>query len=147
MTTNLLISDLKRDEGLRLEAYPDPLSGGAPWTIGYGHTGPDVTEGLVWEQPQADGALESDAFHAEAELDEHQPWWRQMDDLRQDVLANMTFNLGIAGVSKFHDTLAAMQAGDYEKAAACMLDSMWAEQVGARADRLAEQMKTGIHQD
>ena len=33
MTTPLLIADLERDEGLRLEAYPDPESGGAPWTI------------------------------------------------------------------------------------------------------------------
>jgi GH24 family phage-related lysozyme (muramidase) len=36
----ILISDLKRDEGLRLTAYGDPLTGGEPWTIGYGHARP-----------------------------------------------------------------------------------------------------------
>ncbi|RJF81642.1 hypothetical protein D3877_16060 [Azospirillum cavernae] len=42
------VIDLVKDaEGLRLTAYPDPASGGAPWTIGYGHTGPEVRPGLV----------------------------------------------------------------------------------------------------
>ena len=37
----------KRLDGL-IEAYPDPGSGGAPWTIGYGSTGPDITPHTVW---------------------------------------------------------------------------------------------------
>src|SRR5690606_32706652 len=45
---------LKHFEGLRLRAYRDPVG---VWTIGYGHTGPDVHEGLVWSQAQADKAL------------------------------------------------------------------------------------------
>jgi len=44
-------------EGCRFEAYPDPASGGDPWTIGYGHTGPEVVPGLVWTQDQCDAAL------------------------------------------------------------------------------------------
>lgn len=45
------------DEGLRLHAYQD--SGGV-WTIGWGHTGPDVHEGLVWTRAQALAALRED---------------------------------------------------------------------------------------
>jgi len=45
---------LKHFEGCELKAYPDPGSGGAPWTIGYGCTGPDICEGLVWTQPEAE---------------------------------------------------------------------------------------------
>jgi lysozyme len=45
------------DEGLRLVAYRD--SGGV-WTIGWGHTGPEVCEGLVWTREQAVAALECD---------------------------------------------------------------------------------------
>lgn len=41
-------------ESCRLEAYPDPGTGGAPWTIGYGDTGPDVVPGLVITQDEAD---------------------------------------------------------------------------------------------
>ena len=41
-------------EQCRLKAYPDPATGGAPWTIGWGDTGPDVKPGLVITQDEAD---------------------------------------------------------------------------------------------
>src|SRR5690625_2307834 len=45
---------LKHFEGVRLKAYRDPVG---VWTIGYGHTGPEVHEGLVWSHAQAEKAL------------------------------------------------------------------------------------------
>lgn len=51
---------IKSFESLRLTAYPDPGTGGDPWTIGYGHTGPDVTEGMTCDQDQADAWLQED---------------------------------------------------------------------------------------
>lgn len=51
---------IRRYEGLRLKAYPDPGTGGAPWTIGYGHTGPDVKPGLVITNERADELLMAD---------------------------------------------------------------------------------------
>jgi lysozyme len=66
------------------KAYPDPLSprakaiaaglpteglDGAPWTIGIGHTGPEVHEGLVWTDEQIDAAYEGDLTEAMADLD------------------------------------------------------------------------------
>lgn len=48
---------VQRFEGCRLQAYPDPATGGDPWTIGWGQTGPDIVPGLVWTQAQADEAL------------------------------------------------------------------------------------------
>lgn len=48
-------------EQCRLVAYPDPGSkDGKPWTIGWGHTGPEVVKGLVWTQAQADAAFVQD---------------------------------------------------------------------------------------
>lgn len=41
-------------EQCRLKAYPDPATGGDPWTIGYGDTGPDVKPGLIITQEEAD---------------------------------------------------------------------------------------------
>lgn len=41
-------------ESCRLEAYPDPATGGDPWTNGWGHTGPEVKPGTVITQEQAD---------------------------------------------------------------------------------------------
>lgn len=51
---------IKSFESCKLKAYPDPKTGGAPWTIGWGHTGPEVKPGLVWTQAQADAAFLSD---------------------------------------------------------------------------------------
>lgn len=53
-----------RTDGL-VEAYPDPGTGAAPWTIGWGATGPDIGPGTVWTRSQCDARLEKDvARHA-----------------------------------------------------------------------------------
>jgi GH24 family phage-related lysozyme (muramidase) len=51
---------IKSFEGLVLEAYPDPGTGGDPWTIGYGHTGPEVKPGLTVDIEQAESLLNED---------------------------------------------------------------------------------------
>jgi len=51
---------IKQFEGLSLAAYPDPATGGDPWTIGYGATGPGISKGVVWTQAQADSRLADD---------------------------------------------------------------------------------------
>lgn len=144
MTTPHLIADLRADEGCRLAAYPDPLSGGAPWTIGYGHTGPDVHPGLAWTEREAEAALASDVAAVCQSLDARLPWWRELDDVRQDVLANMAFNLGVAGLSRFTRMLALLQARRWDAAAEAMLASLWAREVGGRARRLCDQLRNGV---
>lgn len=47
-------------EGCKLDAYPDPATGGHPYTIGFGSTGHDIGPGLVWTQQQADERLQQD---------------------------------------------------------------------------------------
>ena len=71
------------------------------------------------------------------------PWVEQLDEVRQRVLLDMAFNLGIGGLLGFKNTLATIKAGDFQKASRMMLDSKWANQVGFRADRLATMMATG----
>ena len=51
---------VRRFEGCRLSAYPDPATGGDPWTIGWGSTGPGIVKGVTWTQQQADQRLEQD---------------------------------------------------------------------------------------
>ena len=60
---------LKRFEGCRLKAYPDPGSGDAPWTIGYGHTGVEVVPGLVITQAQAEAWLRADLAQSQRALE------------------------------------------------------------------------------
>ena len=149
MTTPYLAQDLRRDEGLRLQAYPDPLSGAEPWTIGYGHTGPEVHEGLAWTPAEAETALISDIARACERLDAHAPWWRDLADARQDVLANLCFNMGwlnaagTHGLGTFQRTLDAIRAGRWQEAHDRLLASAWAREVGGRAVRLARQLMTG----
>ena len=136
-----LIQQVKRDEGLRLKAYWDPI--GKVWTVGYGHTGPDVTEGTVWTLAQAEAALAEDLNTAADEVDRAFPWAESMGVVRWSVLVNMAFNMGLDGLEEFHMMLAAAQRGDWVEAAAQMLESLWATQVKGRALRLAQQMRTG----
>lgn len=60
MTNAATLNLIKSFEGCKLTAYPDPGTGGDPWTVGYGHTGPDVHKGLVVTQAQADALLVGD---------------------------------------------------------------------------------------
>jgi lysozyme len=69
MKTNQRGIDLiKSFEGLELKAYPDPGTGGDPWTIGYGHTGPEVKKGLVITAQQAEDYLRKDLEKFESKL-------------------------------------------------------------------------------
>jgi GH24 family phage-related lysozyme (muramidase) len=54
------IALIQRFEGCSLAAYPDPGTGGAPWTIGWGATGPGIARGTVWTQAECDARLEAD---------------------------------------------------------------------------------------
>ena len=141
MSTPDLLLDLIADEGLREDAYADA---GGVWTIGVGHTGPDVRRGLAWSRQACLEALQRDVARVEQGLDQRLRWWRHLSAERQDVLANMAFNLGVEGLLGFRHTLDAVQAGDYVQAAAHMLASEpWRSQVGRRAERLAAQMRSG----
>lgn len=54
MTNKTALQFIKYKEGCKLEAYQDQAG---VWTIGYGHTGPEVGAGLIWTQEQADAAV------------------------------------------------------------------------------------------
>jgi GH24 family phage-related lysozyme (muramidase) len=60
---------LKTWEGCHLSAYPDPASGGPPWTIGYGHTGAEVVPGVTITQEQAEAWLNQDVAEAAGAVD------------------------------------------------------------------------------
>lgn len=85
-----MVADLiKSFEGCKLTAYRD-IAG--VLTIGYGHTGKDVHEGLVWTQAQADEALTNDLLHANTLLALYSPG---LTDGPLDALTDFVFNIGI----------------------------------------------------
>ena len=87
--------------------------------------------------------LENDINDAERDACALVPNFDALTDARKAVVVNMAFNLGRDRLSKFANTLRAINEGRYDDAATEMLDSAWAKQVGARATRLADQMRKG----
>jgi lysozyme len=144
MDLALLEAELRRDEGVRYTPYLDTATPPRR-TVGVGHNMDVSPLPTGWTCPLTDAQvsqlLARDISTSLAKLDANLPWWRQMDEVRQRVLANMCFNMGIGTLLTFHNTLGAMQRGSYAVAAAGMLSSKWAQQVGMRARRLAYAME------
>ena len=134
-----LRAQLIRDEGSVPHAYQDSLG---YWTIGVGRL-IDQRKGGKLSEAEIAFLLDNDIARHANELFAAIPWARDLDPVRQGVLINMAFNLGVPGLLKFANTLAAIKARDYDDAAVRMLQSRWADQVGLRAVRLAKQMRTG----
>lgn len=131
-----VFDQLCRDEGVRLAPYRDSLG---LLSIGVGH----CLDCKPISKRAAMVILDDDICDAQVDLARKLPWSSQLDPIRQAVLVNMTFNLGIGGLLKFEKFLSAMRARDWATAAKEMLDSKWANQVGDRAVRLSRQVITG----
>jgi len=134
---NRIKAQLVRHEGLRLKPYRCTAG---KLTIGIGRNLED--RGI--SQKEAYAMLEQDIQDCEHWLiDEIPEVYNKLDEVRQSVLLNMCFNLGIKGLLEFKNTLAFIDAGDWERAANGMLTSKWAKQVGRRAIELSELMRKG----
>jgi GH24 family phage-related lysozyme (muramidase) len=90
---------LKTWEGCRLNAYPDPASGGAPWTIGYGHTGAEVVAGLTISQEQAEAWLKQDAAEAASGVD-RLLYGVDLTARQRDALISFCFNVGAGALER-----------------------------------------------
>lgn len=108
---------IKSFEGKELKAYPDPGTGGAPWTIGYGHTGADVYPGLVITEAQAEDLLRSDLRKFEDAVFKLVGW--HATDNQFSALVSFAFNVGAGeGGLKTSTLLRKHNAGDYAGAKA-----------------------------
>lgn len=131
-----MIRQLRLHEGERLIVYKCTAG---KLTIGIGRN----LEDLGISQDESAMMLANDIERVCKELNISLEWYRGLNDVRQRVIIDMAFNLGINGLLCFKNTLAHIQAERYEEASRSMLDSLWAKQVGQRAKRLANMMKTG----
>ena len=152
-----LIDKLVVSEGLRLQVYKDTLGID---TIGIGRNLEDrgiTKEELDWmDIPSMDtvyemGITEADAVYlatndvqiVEEELCRAHPCVDSLDSVRQLVVMDMAFNMGVPRLKKFKNMWAAIHDNDFKTAAKEMLDSRWARKVKGRATRLAHAMATG----
>jgi len=127
---------LRLHEGERLKPYRCTAG---KLTIGVGRNLED--RGITAEESAY--LLANDISREERELLRALPWVAKLDEVRQRVLLDMSFNMGLGTLLTFKRTLAAVHAGQYQQAAAMMLESRWAGQVGQRAQRLSRMMATG----
>lgn len=131
------IEQLKRDEGYKRLPYFDTKG---VLTVGYGFN--LFSDGL--SESESSAVIHIRAWNRYIEMLTALPWAKYLDDARQGVLLNMAYNMGTVGELKFHVTLADVQASRFEQASIDMMKSAWANQVGDRAVRLAQQMKSGV---
>ena len=131
---------LIRHEGVVPYAYQDTKG---LWTIGIGRLIDKRVKGAGLSMDEMKYLLQNDVNKVVGALDKRLPWWRKLTPVRQAVLANMAFNLGVDGLLGFKNTLKMIENGDYEGAARGMLNSLWAKQVKGRAKELAELMRRG----
>lgn len=136
MILNLMKDELKRDEGVKLEPYRCTAG---KLTIGCGRNLSD--NGIT--EAEADYLLTNDISNAINGLDMALPFWKDMSEVRQRALLNMSFNMGLHRLMGFKNMLAALKNKDYTTASAEALDSDWSRQVGSRAQRIAVQLATG----
>ncbi len=132
-----MVRQLRLHEGERLKPYRCTAG---KLTIGVGRNLED--RGITRDESAM--LLSNDIGAMETELLRALPWVTQLNEVRQRVLVDMAFNMGVLGLLNFKRTLATIQAGNYQQAATMMLDSKWAKQVGQRAERLARMMATGM---
>ena len=136
---------IMKHEGFRSQPYRDTVG---KLTIGYGRNLDDVgiseLEGRVLlEQDLLKAAEQLNKLMQDEVLAKH--FDSQENAARSFVLIEMIFNMGVGTFKKFKNLIAALNDQNWEKAAAEMLDSKWAEQVGQRAKTLAEVMRTNEH--
>lgn len=131
---------IKAHEGLRLKAYPDPGTGGEPWTIGYGTTSSagvgKISKGMVISQVQAESMLvrSLDAYEegVTAALS-CTPAQHQFD-----AMVSLAYNIGVGRFQK-SSLVRFFNAGDVPKAAASFL--MWTKAAGRELPGLVKRRR------
>ena len=132
-----MIEQLVDHEGLELRPYEDSLG--------------ILTRG-VGRNLEERGISEDEAFYLLAndidiiwdDLIKQDAIVEDLDDQRQMILLDMAFNMGVPRLGKFKKMWAAIEDGDMIEASKQALDSRWADQVGRRAERLAERLTSGL---
>lgn len=100
----------------RVQAYPDPATGGAPWTIGWGSTGSDIVKGTIWTRAQAQARFAShvDEFAAGvAKALSGAPTTQN----QFDAMTSLAYNVGLGNFTS-STLLKKHKAGDYAGAQA-----------------------------
>ena len=137
MNEKLLRDSLERHEGKRYRPYKDTMGN---ITIGIGR---NLTANGLGED-EINYLFDNDIRNAKLDCATTFSWYTTLDDVRQRVIIELCFNLGLPKLLKFHKMLVYIGMKDYDKASTELADSIWAKQVSIeRASRLIGMLKTG----
>src|SRR5690348_16631315 len=114
--TDPALALIKQDEGLELDAYYDAVG---VLTIGYGHTGPDVTEDMLITEDQATELLRADLLRFEDAVDRFTAGCPTTDN-QFSAMVSLTYNIG-EGAFKGSSVLRFHRAGEFDHAADAFL--------------------------
>ena len=135
---DVLAQQLQRHEGIKQFAYTDTVG---KVTCGIGRNLTD--KGLS----KAEIVLLLTHDIADAEVDARRlltdPIFDSLSDVRKGVICNMAFNMGYSRLARFTVMVGAAKAGEHLAVAREMRHSLWAKQVGARAEELAKLWEEG----
>ncbi len=130
-----------RHEGKKKSAYQDSLG---YWTIGIGRL-IDSRKNAGLSDDEMLYLLRNDLAESEKELMRF-PWFTKMDRVRQEVMIELHFNIGLANLLGFKNMIAYLTKGSYINAATQLLNSLWAKQVGEnRSSDMANRLRTGSY--
>lgn len=134
--TESLMDRLIRHEGIKLNLYKDTIG---YWTLGVGR----CLDKKGISHDEALYMLANDIHDVQQQAAQAMPWLLGIDDVRQSVIYEMIFQLGINGVLAFKKMLAAIRDQDWKTASNEMLNSNWHQQTPKRCEELADLMLSG----
>ena len=133
-----LVEMIKRHEGVKSKVY---LCSAGYEPIGVGR---NLSEsGLGLSDDEIDYLLNNDIKRVQQELKDTYFWFGGLSDARRDAMVDICFNLGLTKLRGFTNALTAMSREQFDVAADEFMDSKWAKQVGMRAIRVTEMIRSG----
>ena len=133
---------ISSDEGFRAWAYLDKIADPPVWTWGYGETKLGTPgAGRCCTIDQARTWRENRIKAIAGDLTFHLPWWTNLPPEKMAALINMAYQNGMGGLLNFKRMLLALAGQHWDTAAAEALDSKWAKQTPARAQRIAARLR------
>ena len=141
MNMDRLLASVKKHEGYRNKVYLDTLG---KRTVGVGHLCVEDfwEDDKEYEEKFLMDILEADLQNAIKGAKDlmSENGCMDMDEVAEEIIIEMIFQLGKTGVSKFKNMWKALSGLDYTTAAMEMLDSRWAKQTKNRAEAMSAEM-------
>lgn len=108
-----------KNEGFEPKPYLCPNKN---LTIGYGR---NLENGIT--EREAVVLLENDLLNLKLELEDKLPLFKKLDDIRQNVILEMAYNMGLPNLLKFKNMIEFLKKNDFDSASKEMLNSKWHE--------------------